>query len=103
MKYSQLKGKSLAECKGFEKSEKMFYSKENHYPYIRMRKAGSEESLLVLLSRGLAADLQARGTNYPPLDSVFHVYVDEESGEERIKLGRPATVYIDATIASDWG
>jgi hypothetical protein len=103
MNLENLNGKSLAECKGIVITEKLYYSKANNYPYVRIKEKGAEESIIVLLSVGLAADLKGNNKSYPSNDSVFHVYADEESGEQRIKLGRPPVTFVDATTIPAWG
>jgi hypothetical protein len=103
MKIEKLNGKTLAECKGIEISKRMNFSKENNYPYIRIKEKDSDEKIVVMLSRGLAADLKGTGNIYPPRESVFYVYVDQESGEERIRLGRPTEEFMDASTTPAWG
>lgn len=104
MKLEDLNGKSLAECKGIVITKKLYYSKENNYPYVRIKEKDSDkESQLVMLSVGLAADLKGNRMSYPSNDSVFHVYADEESGEQRIKLGRPPMEFVNATTIPSWG
>ena len=51
MKLEDLNGKSLAECKGIVITKKLYYSKENNYPYVRIKEKDSDkESQLVMLS-----------------------------------------------------
>ena len=102
MDIKKLENKTVAECKGFEVSQKVMLNKNGYY-FIRIYPKGKpDENEWVYLSQRLTRTMKAQGTFNYPGDAMFKVTVNADQ-EERMKLVTPPTPMVDATTISAWG